>query len=347
MNWIRIARNIKNDPRILTLAARCRVRVPEAVGLVVSLLVEFPDNAPDGTIVAIEDFVLEQWAGWSGDMGVFAEHFRALLCDETGTVRAWEKHNGAAMREAEAARDRAKRAREEARRRAEEERAAEQPPARPTKPRRTRVRRLENSSANERRTVGDAFASNGTERDVTSTPSSPDGSERPPSPPEPNGSAANVLFAEWEKHLFAAAQPHEVAALEHLARTGFRPAIIGELYAIATGHHVVRGEHNPRAADASDVMRAVAELACKPARDWDQSYFRGCVRRVIDRPPEPPDAETREQLRLERAARALPTASLIETPRTPAEIEAGRARREQAMQHFRNEARKNSQPAAA
>ena len=100
MNWVRIARNIKNDPRILTLAARCRVRVPEAVGLVVNLLVEFPDNAVDGHIEPIEDFVLEQWAGWVGDAGVFATHFRTLLCDEHGVVRAWEKHNGAAMREA-------------------------------------------------------------------------------------------------------------------------------------------------------------------------------------------------------------------------------------------------------
>jgi hypothetical protein len=38
--------------------------------------------------------------------------FRAQLCDDDGTVRAWEKYNGAAIREAKASRERMRQWRE-------------------------------------------------------------------------------------------------------------------------------------------------------------------------------------------------------------------------------------------
>lgn len=101
MNWIRIATKMKGDPRMGALAAACRVRIEHAVGLVCCTLMEFPDHARNGDIAAVPDVVLEQWALWSGRPGVFAAAFREQLCDETGVVRAWERHNGAAIRRAD------------------------------------------------------------------------------------------------------------------------------------------------------------------------------------------------------------------------------------------------------
>jgi len=101
MNWIRIATKMKTDPRMGAIASACKVRVPEAVGLVCCVLMEFPDHVRDGDVGHVDNVVLEQWAGWGGKMGVFGAAFRHHLCDETGAVRAWEKHNGAALRKAE------------------------------------------------------------------------------------------------------------------------------------------------------------------------------------------------------------------------------------------------------
>lgn len=101
MNWIRIATKMKSDPRMGAIAAACKVRIPEAVGLVCCVLMEFPDHARDGDMGSVDDVVVEQWAGWNGKMGTFGAAFRRFLCDESGVVRAWEKHNGAALRKAE------------------------------------------------------------------------------------------------------------------------------------------------------------------------------------------------------------------------------------------------------
>lgn len=151
MNWIRIAVKIKNDPRIGALAAACRIRVEHAVGLVTCALTEFPDHARDGDVSTVPDVVLEQWALWGGKVGVFAAAFRAHLCDGAGVVRAWERHNGAAIREADLARDRAKRWREE--RKTNDERTAYE----------HRTERRTNGEANALRT----HLRDGTGRDVT------------------------------------------------------------------------------------------------------------------------------------------------------------------------------------
>lgn len=99
MQWIRVATRMKSDPRIARIAADLKVRVAEAVGLVACVLMELPEHAVDGDIAAVPDPLLEQWALWSGAPGGFAAAFRSHMCDD-GIVRAWEKHNGAAIREA-------------------------------------------------------------------------------------------------------------------------------------------------------------------------------------------------------------------------------------------------------
>lgn len=337
MNWIRICVNIADDPAIGAIADACDIPIAEALGCVVAVLCKLPAHAKTGDLSAIADRSLEKWANWEHERGAFATAFRRALCTPDGTVAAWERHNGAAMREADAARERM----QEARRNAKANKKSDTPT--PSAER----------SANVRSTVREPFASNGTGRNET-PPSSPDGSESLPvqavptaanaalpvttTPPQP----ASGIFAEWERQLFAAALPHEAAALEHIcSQATFRPAVIGELYAIASGQHVVRGEHAPyREANAADVMRAVSEFACK-GREWNTSFFRGVVRTILNRPAEPPDAAQREQERLAKAVASRVTVAQAEAPRTAEEIEAGRARREAAMAKFRAEFQAN------
>lgn len=107
MNWIRVAVAIGDDPDVHRLAAALDVRMAEAVGLVVGLLARFPEHAPDGNLADVPDSLVERWAGWEGERGTFAPVLRALFLNEHGVWGSWEKHNGAALREANAARDRA------------------------------------------------------------------------------------------------------------------------------------------------------------------------------------------------------------------------------------------------
>ena len=107
MNWIRVAVAIADDPDIHLLAAALGVRVAEAVGLVVGLLTKFPEHAPDGSLATVPDSLVERWAGWDGERGAFAPEFRRLFLTDDGVWSAWEKHNGAAMRDAQASRERA------------------------------------------------------------------------------------------------------------------------------------------------------------------------------------------------------------------------------------------------
>jgi len=102
VNWIRIAVVMKDDVRITRIAEACRVRPAEAIGCIVNVLVELPAQARDGDVSQFPDRLLEQWAMWEGKRGVFAAAFRAHMVDDAGVVRSWEKHNGAAIREADA-----------------------------------------------------------------------------------------------------------------------------------------------------------------------------------------------------------------------------------------------------
>ncbi len=106
MDWIRISTEIGHDPKTVQLARRCGVNVPAAVGHVVMVLVNLPAHAPDGDLAAVPGEVLEHWAGWDGRDGQLAAAFLALFCDETGVVAAWDRLNGAAIREVEKSRQR-------------------------------------------------------------------------------------------------------------------------------------------------------------------------------------------------------------------------------------------------
>lgn len=136
MNWIRIATKMKGDPRLGAIAGACKVRIHEAVGLVCCTLMEFPDHARSGDVASVPDVVLEQWAMWTGKTGLFAQAFRENMCDETGVVRAWEKHNGKALQKAEEDIARKRAARAEREHGAKAARAETEPSARQTTERR-------------------------------------------------------------------------------------------------------------------------------------------------------------------------------------------------------------------
>ena len=114
MEWIRISCRIGHDPKTVTLARRCGVTVPAAVGHVVMLLSQLPAHAADGDLASVPSEVVEHWAGWQGQTGAWDAAFRALFCDETGVVAAWERLNGAPLRELQQDRERKAKAKQRA-----------------------------------------------------------------------------------------------------------------------------------------------------------------------------------------------------------------------------------------
>jgi hypothetical protein len=114
IDWIRMATGMKHDRRVHEMAdACCKGDEAKMAGHLQFMLSEFPEHARDGDIHAVTDTLLERWAVWRGKAGAFAKAVRTTLCDDRGVVRAWEKHNGAAIRKSDrdAARQAAYRAR--------------------------------------------------------------------------------------------------------------------------------------------------------------------------------------------------------------------------------------------
>jgi len=323
MNWIRIATGIMRDPTLVHLSEALGVSVPTTTGHVVGVLTALPEGSKTGDLSQVSDSTLEMWAMWRGKRGSFAAAFRAHLCDSQGVVRSWEKHNGAAMRESEASAERAKVWREK----------------RKTNAVRTENERRTNGVANGLRTP----LRDETRRDVTT---SADAEVVAREKPAPASQPRKVAYQQQLDELRAAGLPHEQAALDALIAGSVAPdLVVLELHATASGMHVIRGPHTGRSADVADVMRAVAEMAVSN-KAFNVSLFRGFVRRVVDRPPEPPSAEEREQKKLAAKLAATPSV-VIEPPRSHEEIEASRAKREAAMAMFRAEFGKFQQAEAA
>lgn len=107
MNWIRIATGIMDDPSIGALADDIGCDEVTTVGHVIGVLSQLPVHAREGDLSQVADRTIEAWARWTKKRGRFAAAFRARLCADTGVIRAWEKHNGGAIREADRKRTRA------------------------------------------------------------------------------------------------------------------------------------------------------------------------------------------------------------------------------------------------
>lgn len=138
MKWVRVAVNIGSDPSVGGIADALRLQRPTAVGLCVLVFAQLPEHARTGDLSDVSDSTLESWAAWRGKRGAFAKAFREYLCGPDGVVKAWDKHNGAAIREADATRERVR-----------------------------NLRKKPNGTEDVRRTVGVTGGSDGTGRDVT------------------------------------------------------------------------------------------------------------------------------------------------------------------------------------
>ncbi len=101
MNWIRLDVGIAADPKLHKFAKALKVTRPAAVGLFACTLCQFPDHARDGDIQGIEPETLAEWAGWKGKASAYTDAFRAVFCDGGTVVTGWQKHNGAAIKEAD------------------------------------------------------------------------------------------------------------------------------------------------------------------------------------------------------------------------------------------------------
>lgn len=115
MKWVRVAVNIGTDPSVGIIADALGVRRSHAVGLCTLVFVQMPEHARNGDLSGVSASTLETWAGWHGKKGAFAAAFRAHLCTPEGLVKAWDKHNGAAIRESDATRERVANLRKNAR----------------------------------------------------------------------------------------------------------------------------------------------------------------------------------------------------------------------------------------
>jgi hypothetical protein len=122
MNWIRVAVGIGRDGSVGDLARACGVSRVTATGHYLLVLTALPEACESGDLSSESDDTVEEWAQWRGKRGVFAQALRRYLCTEQGVMRSWEKYNGAALREANRAAERAREWRENRKRTAHERR---------------------------------------------------------------------------------------------------------------------------------------------------------------------------------------------------------------------------------
>lgn len=145
-------------------------------------------------------------------------------------------------------------------------------------------------------------------------------------------------FAEQYEQLAGAALPYQRAALDALLAASPMPDILlGSIHAIATGMHEVRSEKGEKAGP-EHVLIALGEAAVKffhSGRAYDQRLFRGCVRDVINRKPEPSPAD---QCASEDAVRQAAPTLVVERTLTPEEKRDADERRRLAMRQFYLEA---------
>ncbi|HET8772052.1 MAG TPA: hypothetical protein VFM71_13795 [Gemmatimonadaceae bacterium] len=106
MDFVAIDTGIAGDRITHAIAAQCKIRLPEAVGLLTLLFAGMAKHADDGNLAGILDSQLEEWTHWHGKRGTLAPILREMLCDDDGLVRAWDDWNGTMIAKAKRERDR-------------------------------------------------------------------------------------------------------------------------------------------------------------------------------------------------------------------------------------------------
>lgn len=101
MNWIRMAVDLEDDPEVRAMSRVLKVRLSEACGIMFRILAKLPKHARDGDLSRFDPIIIEDWCDWHGKRGALASEFFTRFCSEDRRVRSWEKHNGAAIRDAD------------------------------------------------------------------------------------------------------------------------------------------------------------------------------------------------------------------------------------------------------
>lgn len=96
-----MATTMKGDASVHRMAAvLTKGDVPKIIGHLQCVFSELPAHARDGDISGVPATLLEHWALWIGKRGQFDAEFRREMCND-GTIRSWDVHNGAAIRQAD------------------------------------------------------------------------------------------------------------------------------------------------------------------------------------------------------------------------------------------------------
>ncbi|HEU4641262.1 MAG TPA: hypothetical protein VFS44_02325 [Gemmatimonadaceae bacterium] len=106
--WIRVDASTARDPNVGRFAEALGVSVPTAVGHLVMLWGVMAEHTPDGIIESVGVKALEEWAGWRGKRGRFAQAFTELFVTH-GVVNGWADWQGKLIERME--RDRARKRR--------------------------------------------------------------------------------------------------------------------------------------------------------------------------------------------------------------------------------------------
>ena len=94
--WIRIDTDIAANRKTLVLRTSIGRPTPTTVGHLTMLLSRLADNESDGYIGDLPAEVIEEWAGWDGEPGLFDRAFRESFVTD-GVIDGWAERQGTLM----------------------------------------------------------------------------------------------------------------------------------------------------------------------------------------------------------------------------------------------------------
>lgn len=89
MTWIRWECSTPHSDVVGQLAEALNIPLAQALGHYTAACCGFGEHRDDGSVDAVSDATLEQWAMWAGRRGRFAEAFRLRCRNDEGYLRGW------------------------------------------------------------------------------------------------------------------------------------------------------------------------------------------------------------------------------------------------------------------
>src|SRR5688572_21824242 len=109
--WIPVSTSEVDSPTVARLRAALTVSAVEALGHLVALQGRLAEHQPDGRLADLDNELLEQWARWGGERGLFAAAVRELLIAPDGCLVGWTEKVGRFISRFERERERKRNAR--------------------------------------------------------------------------------------------------------------------------------------------------------------------------------------------------------------------------------------------